>query len=75
MSSVRKRIVDKSSSEPPAPTIAETFARAFTSEAKWTDKVCHVIFRLLCYIYVSLVLIEFHCTLSIDNMLSFLSLI
>lgn len=35
--SVRKRGTDKSG-DPPPPTISETFARAFTAEAKWTDK-------------------------------------
>lgn len=37
MTSVRKRNTDKVT-ETVEPTIAETFARAFTSEAKWTDK-------------------------------------
>ncbi|WAR11957.1 RCAF1-like protein, partial [Mya arenaria] len=35
---VRKRNTEKSV-EPVGPTVAETFSRALTSEAKWTDKV------------------------------------
>lgn len=34
---VRKRNQDKTN-DPPAPTISETLSRAFTAEAKWTDK-------------------------------------
>ncbi|XP_052816357.1 respirasome Complex Assembly Factor 1-like [Mya arenaria] len=34
---VRKRNTEKSV-EPVGPTVAETFSRALTSEAKWTDK-------------------------------------
>jgi hypothetical protein len=36
--SVRKRNQEKSG-DPPPPTFSETLSRAFTSEAKWTDKV------------------------------------
>ncbi|XP_060599084.1 GEL complex subunit OPTI-like [Ruditapes philippinarum] len=35
--SVRKRNQEKSG-DPPPPTFSETLSRAFTSEAKWTDK-------------------------------------
>jgi len=33
----RKRNVEKTN-DPPTPTISETFAKAFTAEAKWDDK-------------------------------------
>ncbi|KAL4235483.1 hypothetical protein ACF0H5_007118 [Mactra antiquata] len=38
MSTSVKRRKDEKSADPPTPTFSETLSRAFTAEAKWTEK-------------------------------------